>query len=567
MKNNPNSYRPLNFNDLYEAATSNNTTEFMRIVNILAQDPDGFNIQDKYGATPLRYAVQFGNPEMVQALLDKGAAGSTNIQDNRGSTPLHLATYKGNPEMVQALLKAGAEDSINMRNKYGSTPLDYAVVEHKNTAMAESLIRAGAHINCNNKHGPTLLHWAIKENQPDMVQALIDAGATKNSINQPIDGWTPLHLAARESNTEMVEALLKAGAKDSINMPIEHGWTPLHFAARNSNTEMVKALIEAGATESINMQIRDGWTPLHGAARYGTPEMVEALLKAGANKSINMQNKDGSTPLHLAAEYDNPEIVTALLKAGAKDSINMKDLNGKTPLQIAAECARIETIRCLLAHVDQTPEQMLTVYKWAKGNDTLSNTDIKSLHPYTSQGRMLLAGVTTVQVTAAIGAIATSITFMALSAPLLPILAPIIGGLIIFGLASIAKKSIQQNSIKPEYRTQPADEKKPQDDLQSTGIEKKCQNYSQDTSVESTDRPPFPNLPDLNNESGEKTHSMVVKARPVTSDDFDQAPEAEWTPVQTAIQIDVNSGRSIATQIAWNAPPPSYKEAYNMRTS
>ncbi|MBD0865769.1 MAG: ankyrin repeat domain-containing protein, partial [Rhodobacteraceae bacterium] len=56
---------------------------------------------------------------------------------------------------------------------------------------------------------------------------------------------TPLHRAARWSNPEMVMALLNAGAE--IEAHNEDGDTPLHRAARWSNPEMVMALLNAGA--------------------------------------------------------------------------------------------------------------------------------------------------------------------------------------------------------------------------------------------------------------------------------------------------------------------------------
>ena len=184
----------------------------------------------------------------------------------------------------------------------------------------------------------------------------------------------------------MVQALLEAGAKEAINTTDNHGWTPLHFAVRYANPAMVQALLNKGAKNSINQPLNNGCTPLHIAARHGTHEMVQELLKAGTTTSINQPNNDGITPLHLAARYGS-----------------------------------IQTIRCLLVHTDQTPEQMLAVYKSAKGNPKLKSENIESLHPYTLQSRMLLAGMTTVQIITAIGAIATSITFLALSAPLLPL--------------------------------------------------------------------------------------------------------------------------------------------------
>ena len=338
-----------NFDQLSRAATSNNTAEFMRIANELAQDSNDINIQDENGWTPLHIAAQYSTHEMVTALLNTGAAKSINIQNILGDTPLNIATAHGTPEVVEALLNAGAEKSINQPN--------------------------------------------------------------------------------------------------------DNGWTPLHLAARRGNTAMVKALVNAGAR--INAKV-DGWPPLYIAIENGTPEMVQTLLKAGSyvNQTIH-----GWTPLHLAAQSGNTEMVTVLLEAGAKDSINVKYPNGKTPLHIAAEDAGIETIRCLLKYVDQTPEQMLRLYKLAKENDKLSDTEIESLHPYTSLGRMLLAGITTVKIIGTIGAIATIITVIALSAPLIPI-APIAATIVIYPwfifYATIAERSIQQHSIKPKYNTQPA---------------------------------------------------------------------------------------------------------------
>ena len=50
------------------------------------------------------------------------------------------------------------------------------------------------------------MHAAALNSNPDVVKALISAGA---KVNATKDGWTPLH----NSNPDVVKALISAGAK------------------------------------------------------------------------------------------------------------------------------------------------------------------------------------------------------------------------------------------------------------------------------------------------------------------------------------------------------------------
>jgi hypothetical protein len=73
-------------------------------------------------------------------------------------------------------------------------------------------------------------------------------------------GATPLHYAAAFSNPDVIIALIEAGA--DVNAAIEDGRTPLHAAAsENSNPDVITALLEAGADGSTKNN--DGKTPYH----------------------------------------------------------------------------------------------------------------------------------------------------------------------------------------------------------------------------------------------------------------------------------------------------------------
>ena len=73
----------------------------------------------KYGNTPLHFAAFLGcGVGIVNALLDAGA--DIEARDLGGETPLRFAVESGNPETVKALLNAGADREA--RNTDGMTP-------------------------------------------------------------------------------------------------------------------------------------------------------------------------------------------------------------------------------------------------------------------------------------------------------------------------------------------------------------------------------------------------------------------------------------------------------------
>ena len=80
--------------------------------------------------------------------------------------------------------------------------------------------------------GYTPLHYAVKHEQFEIVELLLDAGANINAHEEATISDTAIAVAAEECSPQMVELLLQRGADPSIS-----GWMGLdaHARARQRN--------------------------------------------------------------------------------------------------------------------------------------------------------------------------------------------------------------------------------------------------------------------------------------------------------------------------------------------
>jgi ankyrin repeat protein len=163
-------------------------------------------------------------------------------------------------------------------------------------------------------------------------------------------GDTALHLAAAALEPDVVEALLRAGADP--NAQNRRGALALHYACDprpmsgktwdpSKQRRAIELLLDAGA--KIDHLEKAGAAPLHRAIRARSPEAVRCLLERGA--SVRARHaKQGSTPLHLAlhstgasgtkgARSEQDEIVDLLIRHGA--DTRARDAKGKAPPLVA----------------------------------------------------------------------------------------------------------------------------------------------------------------------------------------------------------------------------------------
>ena len=214
--------------------------------------------------TPLHKAE---TAEEVEASLDAGWA--VDHPGWMGATSLHRAAERGLPEVVLALIRRGANVDAR-RSERKDAPLHFAA----DAQVAGLLIEHGAEVEPLDWSGRSPLHWAAQFGRPDVAELLIQ---NKADVNRPsADGATPLHWAAQEGHAEVVRLLLHTGAE--VDRRDGHGRTPLHRSAGRGHVEVVDVLLGAGADPGLRN--KGGQPPLHEAESNGHEATAERLAVA-----------------------------------------------------------------------------------------------------------------------------------------------------------------------------------------------------------------------------------------------------------------------------------------------
>ncbi|WP_353279393.1 ankyrin repeat domain-containing protein [Wolbachia endosymbiont (group B) of Xanthorhoe designata] len=222
-------------------------------------------------------------------------------------------------KIVEALLR-NEEINVNAQDNNKKTSLHYAA-KNNNKEIVVALIKAGAYINAVDKDGNAPLHLAGAKEIGDLLQSVKEAN-------------DKLLEAAKSGNIDDVENLLNGEGKAQVNAIAKGGNTPLHLAAQNGHKDVVEFLLSKGA--KVDAQSDDLSTPLHFAAksRYkDTEKIVKFLLDKEAD--VNAQNDERETPLHLILQkidldIDTDKFYTLLNKKGI--NVNLTDKNKETPL-------------------------------------------------------------------------------------------------------------------------------------------------------------------------------------------------------------------------------------------
>jgi len=291
----------------------------------------------------------------------------------------------GDVGKVKDLVAKGAD--VNGIDERGWNPL-FGASWMGRPEIVKALLDAGADIKHLDKYNYTALMEAVqgallwtrngkpmfdKQDYENTVKLLIASGVNVNDTNHL--GSTALQMAVEKSLggqptdpsivASLVRILLEGGAdpdKGKSNLIIA--------AAMNGQTDAVRALTQ-NHKERIDRRNIDGDTALMLAIRYEHFETARVLADMGAD--INAQNEKGQTALIIAAEKNDVRPVESILEL--KADVNKKDGEGKTALHHAVVKGHQEVIKSLLARgadpnlADNNGMTPLKTATWANRTD------------------------------------------------------------------------------------------------------------------------------------------------------------------------------------------------------
>jgi len=216
--------------DLLKAIYRNQANLLDTVRELLASGADP-NFETEYGESPLSVASNQGRFDVVELLLSHGADhemllweaiffqvgfgdttsiarclekhGGLEEKDLWERTPLLMALQMGAVDKAQILLVRGA--SLSVTGKVGTPALHYAVSSGQAEAVSW-VLQQGAAIDQSDEFGYTALMKACQQELPNMVQALLEAGADLHCRNHIQENAMQL-----TSDLKIVQILLEHG--------------------------------------------------------------------------------------------------------------------------------------------------------------------------------------------------------------------------------------------------------------------------------------------------------------------------------------------------------------------
>ncbi len=292
---------------------------FFEMATLLLDHGADPNASPSYGKTsahtdlerPLHWACDFGRPDIVQLLLDRGAE----VEGcQTWKTPLLQAARTGRPNVCEILETASGKRHFLVQVVSSS-------VEDVNRSLLDdpSLVRVA------DEYGTTAVHLAGEQWRPDVVELLLDSGGDATARDAHRE--TPLHLLAIHPQ----DGVLWWGDKRNTDFD--------DLFSQDDQIAVAELLVEHGA--DVRTQNWRKLTPLHRAVRAGRVRYVEFLLDQGAD--VNAADVAGDTPLRRAVTMkDRMDVARTLIEWGA--NVNAVNKRGKSVL----DCARSRVMKSLI---------------------------------------------------------------------------------------------------------------------------------------------------------------------------------------------------------------------------
>ena len=173
---------------------------------------------DNGACTCLMFAANSGRTEIARYLV-----GLPEVELNRQNaanyhTALHFAVVSGVTDVVQILLDAGAD--FDTQNISGRSPLhsacDSGALDIETPDVVKTLVEAGAGVRATDNEGHTCLIIAACCGHTETVRYLVGLPEVDVNYQDAANNFTALQYAVDEEEMDVVQVLIDAGADENL---------------------------------------------------------------------------------------------------------------------------------------------------------------------------------------------------------------------------------------------------------------------------------------------------------------------------------------------------------------
>ena len=338
----------------------------LEAVKALLKHRANASLRNHYGLLPVHTAIRCNQTEVIEILSEHGANLSLEYDDlysrqavgeiyNQFRSKVNLV-YSSNTDYISSIFLPCSDistpndevvrkflKSFMLEEHFFIAPLTFAVTSNSRAAV-KKLLELGACVPDELFFDSDPLSLACRLGFPGIVEELIDHGFDKDALDA--SGFRAIHTAIKYNQPDVVQTLIDKGC-DFGSPTLQHGrpdLTPFQFASIMCCPRIL-GILHRVAPDAVNQLSPDKLSPLHlalitpsfshdfadgrvrGICVRIEPTRQEETVKQllGVRCNVNATDEEGLTPLDLALHYESQRIVYLLTKADGEKGKKIKD--------------------------------------------------------------------------------------------------------------------------------------------------------------------------------------------------------------------------------------------------